>query len=418
MFVVNGTIQNDIPPQVPPKYHYPTVTASLSSMVPNDVPTTAMEPSVRHHYHPQQRSTNHHHHSNFHPLWKSPSYENHHDDHKGHHRPLPTTIITTFWTKSKWIGHIDRIGMFCCSISGCILMGMAYTDHQLNRLYLWTGPYFRPNLSTLVHYGALSPDVHIQNHILASGSATFSDYIYFINDILVLRPYLQCITSLVLCTCVLEWWMVVMAWILMYCVADITTPSLQNNSNTTTTMKSPKLDYYSSSSPTSSGAGSTTTIPTTTTTTSNTFPRWYQIVSCYILSAWTGQLWFLAFEINTVVGCASWGTVGTLCMMGILRPMYRFELFLSAACFVIVSQLLRPYSSVYGTTMSALFGWSMASCGYIVPGNQPGVVYVGNNNDLRGMKSTTFMGTAGMVLLVSIPVLFLAFKKNNATYYG
>lgn len=149
----------------------------------------------------------------------------------------------------------------------------------------------------------------------------------------------------------------------------------------------------------------------------SSFPSWYQIVGFYVSSAVTGQLWFFAMEdMNTVAGCASWGTSGTLCMMGMLRPRYRFELFLCAAYLVTQSLFLRPNSSVYGTTMSALFGWSMASCGYFVERKQPGIIYVGNSNDLRGMKSITFMGTAGMVLLVSLPVLFMAFKSNKASY--
>lgn len=180
-------------------------------------------------------------------------------------------------------------------------------------------------------------------------------------------------------------------------------------------MKSPTFSNHSNTSSSATNSSVDTVVPFTTTATKvqNTFPRWYQIVIVYLSSAWTGQLWFFAVEVNTVVGCATWGTIGTLCMIGMIRPMYRFESFVMAASFVILSQIVRPYSSVYGTTMSALFGWSIASGGYYVGGKQPGIIYAGNHNDFRGMKSTTFMGTVCMVLLVSLPVLFLAFKKKQ-----
>jgi hypothetical protein len=93
------------------------------------------------------------------------------------------------------------------------------------------------------------------------------------------------------------------------------------------------------------------------------------------LSALTGQLWMLAFTMNTanadgVSGCSGWGTAGVLCAMGMLWPEGRFGLFLMAIALVLVN-LVQAQSfssstgSIFGIIGASFFGWSW--CGMWLP---------------------------------------------------
>jgi hypothetical protein len=140
---------------------------------------------------------------------------------------------------------------------------------------------------------------------------------------------------------------------------------------------------------------------------------WYQLGSIYVLAASVGQLWMWTFDFHFVaVGCVSWGTCGVLCTLGMSLPMYRFELFVTAASLLLLSLLLRPYSSVHGTAGSAFFGWALGALLYVEPHplHDRHVMYVGNRNDVKGMKAVTLIGTAGTVFVISVPVLSLAFR--------
>ena len=48
-----------------------------------------------------------------------------------------------------------------------------------------------------------------------------------------------------------------------------------------------------------------------------------------------------------VSGCASWGTCGVLCAIGVSQPHRRFILFLTAIALVLLD-LAQPYSSAFG----------------------------------------------------------------------
>ena len=45
------------------------------------------------------------------------------------------------------------------------------------------------------------------------------------------------------------------------------------------------------------------------------------------------------------------------------RPTHRFELFVVATIFVLLSLFQRPFGSVWGTTGSAFFGWALGAAG-------------------------------------------------------
>lgn len=88
----------------------------------------------------------------------------------------------------------------------------------------------------------------------------------------------------------------------------------------------------------------------------------------HLLSALTGQLWMMAFTMNSgneggISGCSGWGTAGVLCAMGMLWPDRRFGLFVLAIALVLVN-LLQAWSyssstgSVFGVIGASFFGWS------------------------------------------------------------
>ena len=96
----------------------------------------------------------------------------------------------------------------------------------------------------------------------------------------------------------------------------------------------------------------------------------------YLLSAWTGQLWMVAFHRESVLlqqrgskygsdgasfpavsGCAGWGTAGVLCAVGIQVPDRRFPCFLSSIGLVLIHQF-QATGSVVGCAAAAFWGWA------------------------------------------------------------
>jgi hypothetical protein len=120
----------------------------------------------------------------------------------------------------------------------------------------------------------------------------------------------------------------------------------------------------------------------------------------FLLSCITGQLWMTAFHENGISGCASWGTGGVACAMGVSWPNRRFDLFLCAIALVLVN-LFQPYSSVYGAIGGSFFGW----CCY-------GVSFVAQ--DKGGKKKTrgcvNWMAAIAVIKLWTIPIVYLVWK--------
>jgi hypothetical protein len=130
----------------------------------------------------------------------------------------------------------------------------------------------------------------------------------------------------------------------------------------------------------------------------------------YILCCVTGQLWMAAFHFNGISGCASWGTSGVLCAIGVARPDRRFVLFLSAIASVVLS-LLEPTSSVYGAIGSIFFGWSFNSVGLTLYGSSAAEH---NKDDDHGKKSELNMFAAIVVVgLWVLPILYVLYMNGD-----
>lgn len=130
----------------------------------------------------------------------------------------------------------------------------------------------------------------------------------------------------------------------------------------------------------------------------------------YILCCATGQLWMAAFHFQGISGCASWGTSGVLCAIGVARPDRRFVLFLSAIASVLLS-LLEPASSVYGAIGAIFFGWSFNSVGLTLHGPS-GADH--NKDDDHGKKSELNLFAAVVVVgLWVLPILYVLYMNGD-----
>jgi hypothetical protein len=261
------------------------------------------------------------------------------------------------------------VGVTVCVLSGIhffVFMGLYdifLSDHGEG----WMWPYGIPSETTLLRWGALSPSFMDEEEFSSSSSIWYHHRKYFISFL----------SSLIACTSLVEWLLIVLAWRMLY-ISSTRQYALKQE------LRPPDVRY-----------------------------TWYQLGSIYVLAAFVGQLWMRTYDLHFVaVGCVSWGTCGVLCIMGMSVPMYRFELFVTAASLLMLSLLLRPYSSVHGTAGSAFFGWALGALIYVEPHplQDRHVMYVGNRNDVKGMKAVTLIGTAGTVIVVSLPVLSLAFR--------
>ena len=99
-----------------------------------------------------------------------------------------------------------------------------------------------------------------------------------------------------------------------------------------------------------------------------------------------------------------------LCAVGMARPLHRFELFVLATLFVLVSLFQRPFGSVWGMTGSAFIGWALGAAGQVEHAitHSSGM----NENDRHGLSFITFMGTAFALLILLCPVFSLGFQGD------
>lgn len=317
--------------------------------------------------------------SMIHPVWKSPLPEN------------DNSNATTKGIRGAWNGSnsIFTLGNLLCTASGLCMLAMGIYDlHEWYRwsnattttttssvdnaggsssssMYAWSWPWLVPPRETLLHFGALSPD----RMIYATGTPHRLYYLVFVS-------------SLFVCTSVVEWLLVVAAWR----VVHLSSKQMQKRKSLGRIQAEPSLLSSSSSS-------------------------WHEFAGIYVGAALTGQLWMWTYDTteNVIVGCVNWGTCGVLCATGMARPRHRFELFSLATMLLLLSLFLRPYASVFGSTGSAFFGWALGACGFV---ERPELVkYPGNGNDLRGMRAITFLGTGSAVMILSFPVLSLALRS-------
>jgi hypothetical protein len=138
-----------------------------------------------------------------------------------------------------------------------------------------------------------------------------------------------------------------------------------------------------------------------------------QHVWLYLISAATGQLWMAAFHSNGISGCASWGTCGVLCAMGVSRPDRRFVLFLTAIALVIIN-LLQPTSSSFGAIGASFFGWSLYGVGL-----PPAVTLLEDNGGGKCKRQPwgclNWLAAVVVVKLWLIPIFFILWNRRRAT---
>jgi hypothetical protein len=309
---------------------------------------------------PEQRGMNNNL-SKIHPLWRSPPQEKDGDK--------------TTWGRGATaaaVGNIFTLGNLLCTTSGLNLFAMGIYDfYEWYRLYrtnsgdntissshAWSLPWLIPPRDTLVLFGALAPD----RIVTTAGTATRPSY------------YTGILSSLCVSTSVVEWLLIVGAW------RVLNISSKQRRKHTT-----PRV--------------LTEPVP------------WHEFAAIFIGAALTGQLWMWTYDTTEylVAGCVAWGTCGVLCAAGMARPLHRFELFSLATMLLLLSLFLRPYSSVFGTTGSAFFGWALGACGFVERVEH--VMYPGNGNDIKGFRAITFLGTGFAVMILSLPVLSLALRS-------
>ena len=233
----------------------------------------------------------------------------------------------------------------------------------------WTVPWLMPSGRTLIRFGAFCPSRLIE-----------------------LKEYWRVISSPFISTSFTEWIVLLLAW-----------HSLRRGSNSM-----------------SSNGG---ILPTTSTTWS---PMGSRSGSCggaaaflvwpllYLFSVWTGQLWVTAFHpYNAISGCASWGTCGTLCAIGVSKPHRRFFLFMIAISLVMVD-LAQPYTSAYGAIGGSFFGWAFYGVGLtpVCPIVNPGGKFRGEeekNTSFCGNKQVwlNFVSVAVMLALWGLPLFYI-----------
>ena len=211
-------------------------------------------------------------------------------------------------------------GTLVCVVSGLSLLGMAVYDivyyyhfamddntNTNSNSHAWSLPWGQPTLSTGLVWGGLSPSVILTEDTAVDLSTTTNNANNFLQMwpvLHILSTYCRLVTSALQVHSVLEWGLVVLGWFVCQ-----------------------RPSRY----------------PVTTTTT----------ITVYTLSVLTGQLWMLAvwwihgsgdnvsYKHATllVAHCASWGTCGVLCFVGMVRPQRRFGCFMICIGLVVLSLL-------------------------------------------------------------------------------
>lgn len=340
----------------------------------------------------QQRGNSKNNLSMIHPLWRSPRLQpQENDSSTGKYfffwgRRNAAATATAYGTASS---NVLTLGNFLVTVSGLNLFAMGIYDvyewyllHSLDDggddddvpSSAWSLPWLVPPRDTLLLFGALSPD---RNSIGEGGGWRTNNYATY---------YTGIFSSLLVSTSVVEWLLIAGAWRVLY--LSSLSKQKRNRGN-------------SSAAREAAQAEAAVVQP----------PAWYELGVIYLASAFTGQLWMWTYDTteNLLLGCVAWGTCGVLTAAGMARPLHRFELFGVATMLLLLSLFLRPYASVFGSTGSAFFGWALGACGLFVERAEP-VKYPGNGNDLKGMQAISFLGTGFAVLILSLPVLSLAFR--------
>jgi hypothetical protein len=325
--------------------------------------------------------------SKIHPLWRSPSSQQQLHGNSFHHRVM---MLLRKWGCCYCCNSISNhasFGAALVTMSGIHLWAMGVYDcYQWYHWYrgstmsvdeqdlsmgishAWTLPLLVPSYETLALFGALAP-----NQVVDHGEderwvrRTVSSYSDFLS-------------SLLICTSVAEWLLVAGAWRLLYLASSRELRGVPT--------------YYLVAS------------------------AWYERAIIYLVSAIAGQLWMWSYDSTNelmAMGCVAWGTSGVLCATGMVHPLHRFELFTMATCLVILSLFQRPYGSVFGCTGAAFFGWALGACGFVERRvGMDAINFPGNGNDLKSTPAVTLLGTGSAVLLLSLPVLNLAFRDDTS----
>lgn len=304
--------------------------------------------------------------SSLHPLW----------DDKDAVRALKQKgkINADHWWFSG--GGVSYWGIVVTATSGILLTCMGLHDAYLKYLsyrrgvelsysLTWTVPWMVPSGRTLVRFGAFCPSRLIE-----------------------LKEYWRVLSSMVVSTSVAEWIILSLAW-----------ATLRRGNRSF----SNRGILPTSSAPTASTMGFGRCL-------SASLFVWPLL---YIASVLTGQLWVIAFHSNNAIsGCASWGTCGILCAVGVSQPNRRFLLFMIAISLVLLD-LIQPFTSAYGAIGGSFFGWSFYGVGYssACPVMNPHKVHgeMGNKTGIMDIIEgwLKFLSAVVMLALWIIPIFFI-----------
>jgi membrane associated rhomboid family serine protease len=244
--------------------------------------------------------------SNIHPLWDHKDSNNKNNYNSSNRRGILRRVFTrTNWGTLYWGNVVLAVSG---GILGCISVHDIYLWYLMYRRGIepmysiaWTMPWLSPSIRTLTRFGAFMP----------------SRLLFFESR----GEYWRIGSSMFLSTSILEWLLIVWAWI-----------ALQQSTITPTT-------------------------------TSGSFSASLLWALLYIVSILTGQLWMTAFhKDDEIAGCVSWGTCGILCAMGVSRPERRFFFFCTVIALVVL-ELMQPTGSVFGAIGGSFFGWAFSGVG-------------------------------------------------------
>ena len=274
--------------------------------------------------------------------------------HPRYTEPPPSTTKSLCWTPK--IPHPFGAGRLVCALSGAFLI--AQITESLWRIeqpadmedlsYMALLVMYLHNLSTWFWQPAMGDD-YVWTHFALSTSTPHASY--------------WCMaTSLFMATTIGEWLLVYMAWTILGCNHRL----LSNR----------------------------------------------QLIFLFVTSAFTGQLWMLAWEPNPAVltGCLSWGTCGVLCGAGIVQPYKRFLYFMVAIGLTANACLQRPYNSVLGTLGGSYFGWALAAAGLVAPEHVTipiRTVELTHEQQLHQWRCAT-----AAIFMWVLPVLWIAFSAE------
>ncbi|OEU21926.1 hypothetical protein FRACYDRAFT_232073 [Fragilariopsis cylindrus CCMP1102] len=236
-------------------------------------------------------------------------------------------------------GSGSALVLFCIGLHDAFIAYLAFrrgiTMSERSYTLTWNFPWIGPTYRSLLRFGAFCPE-----RLLSSTSSSSSEY-------------WRCLTSIFVTTSVMEWLLLAWVW--------------------------------------------TKYIPPVSSRSSLLSPSWHlSWPVVYLLSAFTGQLWMVAFEYNnmgssssssssnvnnydynsnydtaattttttvstipTLSGCAGWATAGVLCSVGIQRPNRRFPCFISAIVLVIL-QTCQTTGNTIGCSTGSFFGWAFS----------------------------------------------------------